>query len=221
LSVGAGPNQAPVRAGVNVPYSAEFKDQRPNPALLRSLAELTPQGGRPGIVLSEPKSASELEETLAADIFRHDLARATSRQDSWYLVALAAGCLFLLDVFNRRVIVGFAWVGATARWLRGYFASRAAGAELEESLSRLQARKSQVDREIDDRRAAARFEPETEAAAELATDAVAVATVPSAPEPAPAQHPLAPAPEEGAYTARLLKAKKRVWQTRKGPDGKL
>jgi hypothetical protein len=169
--------------------------------------------------LSEPKSATELEETLKADIFRHDLARATSRQDSWYLVALVAGILFLFDVFNRRVIIGFAWIPSAARRVRSYFFRSAARPELEESLSRLQARKAQIDRELDDRRAAARFEPQTESAAELSDDAVAVATAPQDREPAATQHPLAPTTDEDAYTARLLKAKKRVWQTRKRPDG--
>jgi Mg-chelatase subunit ChlD len=220
LSVSAGPGQAPVRAGVNVPYSAEFKDRQSNPRLLRSLAELTPRGGRPGLVLREPQNPHQLDAALATNIFRHDLARATSRQDSWHLLALVAGCLFLFDVFNRRVIVNFAWAGAIARRLGGSF-SRRAPVEVDKSLARLQARKSQVDRQLDDRRAAARFEPEVVSAADLADEALPIDGEPRTREPARAAATLVPQPEEDQYTARLLKAKQRVWKNLRGPNQSL
>ncbi|MEX0675986.1 MAG: VWA domain-containing protein [Pirellulales bacterium] len=217
LSVAAGPGQAPVRAGVNVPFAAEFNNRRSNPRLLGSLAAIQPKGGRTGVVLSEPESPQQLDDALRTNVFRHDLERATSRQDSWHLLALAAGCLFLFDVFNRRVIVSFAWVPAVTRRLGGYLARRRSRPEVATSLARLQARKSQIDKQWDDRRAAARFEPESAAPAEMADEAVAVTTEPLSREPPRAPAGLAPQPEEEQYTTRLLKAKQRVWQTRKGP----
>lgn len=216
LSVAAGPGQAPVRAGVNVPYSAEFNDRQSNPGLLRSLAAIKPKGGQPGIVLSEPQSPQQLDDALQTNVFRHDLLHATSRQDSWHLLIFAAGCLFLFDVFNRRVIVSFAWLGAITRRLGGYLAGGRSRPEVATSLERLQARKSQINKQLEDRRAAARFEPETSDPAPLADEAVAVES-----EPASAAAKLVPQEEEEPYTTRLLKAKQRVWQDRKGSDKSL
>jgi Mg-chelatase subunit ChlD len=219
LSVGAGPGQAPVRAGVNVPYSAEFTDRQSNVPLLRNLASIRPQGGRQGLVLAEPESPAHLDESLQTDIFRHDLLPATSRLDSWHLLAFLAGCLFLFDVFNRRVIVSFAWVPPLARRVGGYVFTRRAPAEVEKSLERLQAQKSEIDRQLEDRRAAAaRYEPEMAGAVQIGDEAIAAqADRPSSARPARATE-LAPQPEEENYTARLLKAKQRVWKDRPGPN---
>jgi hypothetical protein len=219
LSVAAGPGQAPVRAGVNVPYSAEFKDRQSNFPLLRGLADLTPRGGRPGVVLAEPKGAAEIAASLHANVFRHDLERATSRLDSWHLLAFLAGCLFLLDVFNRRVIVSFAWVPALARRVGNSIFRGRTQPEVEKSLERLQARKSQIDRELEDRRAAAaRFEPEMAAVAEIADEAVSAQADARERVRAPRGSDLAPQREEENYTSRLLKAKQRVWKDRGGSN---
>ena len=176
LSISPGPNQAPVRAGVNVPYSAEFKDRQSNTQMLRNLAALAPEGGRPGIILPEPTDQEKLDKSLAANVFRHDLKRATTRQTGWHLLALAAGCLFLFDVFNRRVIVSFAWVPVAAGRVGGYLFRREQKTEPAPALDRLQARKREIGEQLEDRRAAARFEPEPSTAEELAPEAVAVAT---------------------------------------------
>jgi hypothetical protein len=217
LSVSAGSGQAPVRAGVNVPYSAEFKDRQTNEPLLRNLAALAPQGGKPGLVVAEP--SGELDASLAANVFRHDLEAATSRQDSWHWLAFLAGCLFLLDVFNRRVMVSFAWVKPLAGRLGGYVLGRRSAVEVEKSLERLAAKKSQLDREFEDRRAAARYEPELPVGAAASDEAVLVdSTVDSHPAREPRQPSLAPQAEAEGYTARLLKAKQRVWHDRNRPD---
>ena len=42
--------------------------------------------------------------------FRHDLPKATSSQEAWHWLVLMASCVFLGDVFIRRVSVNFAWV---------------------------------------------------------------------------------------------------------------
>ncbi len=216
LSISPGPNQAPVRAGVNVPYSAEFKDRQSNTQMLRNLAALAPEGGRPGIILPEPTDQEKLDKSLAANVFRHDLKRATTRQTGWHLLALAAGCLFLFDVFNRRVIVSFAWVPVAAGRVGGYLFRREQKTEPAPALDRLQARKREIGEQLEDRRAAARFEPEPSTAEELAPEAVAVATeAPS--RTAPQNQGLAPQAEEEHYTARLLKAKQRAIKGRKGP----
>jgi hypothetical protein len=207
LTVSAGPGQAPIRAGINVPYSAEFKDRQSNSLLLANLAAIKPKDGAAGLVLDEPKSPTQLDAALQANVFRHDLKPATSRQDSWHLLAFAAGCLFLLDVFNRRVIVSFGWVPAVARRLGGYLAGRRLQGEFATALSRLQAQKNQIDRQLDDRRAAIRFEPELATAAALSDEATSASARDAA--------TVSPPAEEDTYTTRLLKAKQRVWQQRK------
>ena len=47
-SSGPGAGMAPIRTGVNVPYSDEFRDRATNDALLGQLAALAPKGGAPG-----------------------------------------------------------------------------------------------------------------------------------------------------------------------------
>ena len=117
-----GPGLAPIRAGINVPYSAEFRDREANVALLESIAELTPPGGHTGQVmqgaLADPRGRQSL---MAVDSFRRDLPPAARRHGVWHLLVFAASCLFFFDIFLRRVAVSFSWaprVAATARdWM--------------------------------------------------------------------------------------------------------
>ncbi len=110
-----GPGLSPVRAGINVPYSAEFREREGNVALLESMAELAPPGGRPGLVmqgtLSDPRGMAKL---MDVDSFRRDLPPAARRQGVWHLLVFAAGCLFFFDIFLRRVAVSFS-CGAARR----------------------------------------------------------------------------------------------------------
>jgi hypothetical protein len=204
-------------AGVNVPYSAEFRDRQANMPLLESLAALVPEGGEGGLLIRDDEHTGELEALLEFNSFRHDLPKAASREDAWPALLLAAGCLFFADVFVRRVAVRFEWLAmlwriALARWL-----GRKVPAERSEYLQRLRGRKREVAHELEQRKAAARFEPAPEAldeAEELAPLAAAAAP-PAAARPdsrlAPEQRA-----EEETYTERLLKAKKKVWDDRKG-----
>jgi hypothetical protein len=83
-----------------------------------------------------------------------------------------------------------------------------------ETMNRLRSRKAEVDRSLENRRVATRFEPD-----------VAVAIDPNVMEAAEAKPtaagatPVAPIktvaePEQDDYTSRLLKAKKKVWGDR-------
>jgi hypothetical protein len=215
LSVSGGPNEAPVRAGVNVPYSAEFSDRESNVRLLEELAALTPVGGKPGRVLPEPTADTSLRDALATNVFRTDLARATTRRDSWHLLALVAGCLFFCDVFNRRVVVSFSWIPALGRCLTDRLRSKQHVPQ-SAALERLQARKRQVGETLDQRRATARFEPLPDSTVELPAEVGAVATAEAAPQTSP-QPSLAPQVEEESYTARLKKAKQQAVKGRKLP----
>ena len=113
--VGPGAGMAPIRTGVTVPYSDEFRDLATNDALLGQLAALAPKGGAPGRVIEAAGDGTAPGQLLAVNTFRHDLLKATSRQDIWHYLVLAACCLLFGDVFIRRVQVESGVGGAAGR----------------------------------------------------------------------------------------------------------
>ncbi len=78
-----GPGKAPLRTGINVPYSDEFRGLATNETLLQRLAKLVPKGGAAGRLIDAPEEFQErdFDKLLAVDSFRHDLKKATSNQD--------------------------------------------------------------------------------------------------------------------------------------------
>jgi hypothetical protein len=90
-------------AGVNVPYSAEYRDRESNLALITALARLTPKGGEPGRIIEGELEPGKMDALLDVDTFRHNLPKARSSQDVWPLLVLLAASLFFFDVFVRRV----------------------------------------------------------------------------------------------------------------------
>jgi hypothetical protein len=83
-------------------------------------------------------------------------------------------------------------------------------------MSRLRSRKAEVDRSLESRRAAARFEPDAALPIDPHTMQAAEAkpVAPGTQPPTPQGKPVAEAEPEDTYTSRLLKAKKQVWQDR-------
>ena len=222
VTISPGPGRAPVRSGVNISYSDEFRRRTTNEALFENLAGLKPKGGTAGKVIEAPPGtrADQLATAwLGVDSFRHDLAPATSSQDVWHLLLLAASCLFLADVFVRRVAISFAWAPAAAVRARDFVLRRQPAAKESPTIERLRSRKAEVNQQLAERRAAARFEPAPDAPA--SPDALRPDAGPSTrpPEPKPTGASLAPqgAPEAESYTERLLKAKQRVWEQREKP----
>lgn len=201
-----GPGKTPLRAGITVPYSEEFRALETNTGLLEQLASLVPAGGRPGVLIDHPDGLARMDALLEVDTFRRDLAPAASSRDAWPLLVLAAACVFFADVLVRRVQIGWDWLGRWWARLRG----RKAPIPAEQTLQRLRSRKAEVVSEIEKQRAAARFEPARGAPAEVA----ALAGPPARPAgpPAPAAPTLAAPSEEESYTARLLKAKQKAWE---------
>ncbi len=211
LAVNGGLHEAPVRAGINVPYSAEFRQRESNLQLLRNMAALVPSGGQRGAVISALHNASQ-NAAPDANVFRGGLPQATSRQDGWHWLAFAVGCLFVADVFNRRVIVSVAWASVLVRRAVARLRGQSASAEAAPAIERLQARKAQLDRELAERRAAARYEPSASAAADIISDTIATAEPPRAAQ----NQELAPQAEEESYTSRLRKAKQSATKGRRG-----
>jgi Mg-chelatase subunit ChlD len=211
LSPGAG--QSPIRAGVSIPYSAEFRERETNEALLKSLAGLAPKSAEPGKVIdAEPELPTEqrLAKLLEADTFRHDLPKAASSQDVWHLLVFAASCIFLGDVFVRRVTLSFDWMSPLLAKLR-----RRQVATQTATMERLRSRKEEVGQQLEERRAATRYEPRPDEPVEAADiDQQLDLAKPTRQEPTKKTETLTPQGEQETYTDRLLKAKRKVWEER-------
>jgi uncharacterized membrane protein/Mg-chelatase subunit ChlD len=215
LSPGAG--KAPIRTGIDVPYSDEFRGLNTNTNLLQELAKLVPEGSdKGGRFIPAAEGMDEIEPLLAVDTFRHDLPKATSSQDAWYYMVLLGSCFFFLDVFVRRVQVGFGWVPVVAGRVRDKVFGRAAESTEVETIQRLQNRKAEVEVQVEQLRAGTRFEVPDGTDAEIEIAELAKKP-PDTAVSSTGRPSLAPADdeEEESYTSRLLRAKKRAWEQKK------
>jgi hypothetical protein len=214
IVISPGAEMAPLQTGVNVAYSDEFRSRETNEALLGQLPALEPKGGKPGKMLPPIDEFVEVAPLLKHDTFRHDLAKAFSSQDIWFLVMLLAACLLFLDVFVRRVQVNFAWVPVLAGQVSARLFGREQEAPQAETIDRLRSRKAEVAGKVEQLRSTARFEASEEI--EITGDKpIDLAAPPAESLDTKGQAPsLADqgAPEEDSYTSRLLKAKKRAWK---------
>ena len=123
--------------------------------------------------------------------------------------------MFFGDVFVRRVQVDLKWMVPIWTRFLDIVLRRERHVAAPETMARLRSRKEEVDRSIESRRAAARFEPDAALPVDTNTieSAEARPTAPGAPV-APATKPVAEAEPDDSYTSRLLKAKKQVWKDR-------
>jgi uncharacterized membrane protein len=217
--VNPGGGVAPIRTGVNVGYSSEYRDQETNLTLLKSLAGLSAGNGPSGVLVEEGLAAANAALPEAQNPFRRDLPRAAANQPIWPWLVVASACLFWGDVFIRRVQFDPTWLLVPLAALRDKILRRKPVVEAPETMSRLQSRKAQLNEQIDERRTATRFEWDEKApAAPAAAPAVEAKAPPKAKAAkAPTLKPEADAPAE-SYTERLLKAKKQVWN--EPPDDK-
>ena len=212
ISVSPGAEMAPIRAGVSVPYSDEFRDRLPNDALMTQLAAATPKGGAAGVVIQAADGTDRLEQLLAFNTFRHDLPKATSSQDIWHHLVLVACCVFLADVFCRRVQVGFGWVGPLTVQAWNFVLRREPAPAKVEYIERLRSRKAAVSGQIEQVRAAARFEPAPDRPSAAGPSLLDEAeSAPTAARPPKLEQQ---ATEAESYTERLLKAKRRAREDR-------
>ncbi|MCL4202884.1 MAG: VWA domain-containing protein [Pirellulaceae bacterium] len=218
VTISPGPGKAPILAGVNVPYSSEFREFQTNLPMLESLAAMTPKEGQSGQVADADLSRDQFETLLSFDTFREGLRRAVSRQDIWPIVLLIVAGVFWGDVFIRRVTVHFYWVVPAASWLIARVVRRQAEVTADVVIERLRSQKAAIGQQIDERRAAARFEPQLDEAAggpdpdEVLRDAAVPA--PQTP-PRPREETPVSGEQDSSYTARLLEAKKKAWKEKK------
>jgi hypothetical protein len=173
---------------------------------------LTPKGGEAGKVVEGVLEPGKMDRLLEHDTFRHNLPKARSSQDVWPLLVLATACLFFFDVFVRRVTISWEWARPAVNWVREKIFRTEKVEAPDERLERLRKRKAAVSTNLDERRAAARFEPQAD---EAAPDLDRVVEEVSGGPPPPPPVRTAPAPtttseEEDNYTSRLLKAKQQA-----------
>lgn len=214
VTINPGRGMAPLRTGVNVPYSDEFRDREANDALLAQLAAVQPKDGPLGQLIENPDATGKL---LEFNTFRHDLPKAGSSQEAWHWLILMASCVFLGDVFIRRVQVHFAWLPLQLVRMRDFILRRQPTPALPQYIERLKSRKAEVTEYLKQFRAAARFELPTQAPVDLKPiDELErvphAASEPRTTEPSPAEAEAGK--EEETYTERLLKAKKKAWEER-------
>jgi len=211
-----GAGLAPIRSGVSVGYSAEYRVNETNLALLRSLSELKAKGGAAGVLVESGLDTSRAEDLPSANPFRRDLAPAISNQSIWPWLIVVGNCLFLADVFVRRVQVNFLWLMPMLVRLRDTVLRREQAGPVPETMSRLRNRKREVREQIESRRTTARFEGTAES---IDPSQPSVVDTPATkPRPQQEVESAEESPTEESYTERLLKAKKRVWEDRE--DGK-
>ena len=123
----------------------------------------------------------------------------------------------LIVVFVRRVAFDFSWLTTAYAAVRDRFVRKEEGQEVAERLERLRSQKEAIAGQIDERRAAARFEPQPDEAA-AAGDLDRVLSEQGGATPRPAAPPppstglAAGDAEQESYTSRLLKAKKEAWK---------
>jgi hypothetical protein len=204
VNVLPGPGAAPLTTGVTVPYSEEFRVRESNQALLDALASVVPRGGETGIVTS-PLEESPSEELINTNAFRGGLALARSIKDAWPWFVLCGCCLFLADVFVRRVAINFDWIGVAFKKIRGDTEEK--DSTVTARLDALKKHKEAVGDSLERRRASVRFEPtavDPKEEVDLSDRPTTVTARPTSSEQ-PSQ-----ADEGPSYTERLLEAKRRA-----------
>ena len=209
VALSPGADYGSVRTGVNVPYSAEYQDRETNEELLRAMANVE-IGGMAGKVhpvkFQDAIPTDEAEVLKENSTFRPSPVRQVSTQDIWSRLMLLASCLFLADVFVRRVAVNFDWVKPlAARWLR----NEEEVTKSDDRMARLRSRKAEVTEELVERKAANRFEPTPDEEVDMTVlDQSSQLTEKSLEKKQ--QKSMESVKEEDTYTERLLKAKEQA-----------
>ena len=201
VNVLPGPGAAPLTTGVTVPYSEEFRVRESNLALIEALATVVPRGGEQGIV-TPPLEDAPSEDLVNTDAFRGGLALARSIKDAWPWFVLGGCCLFLGDVFVRRVAINFDWVGRSLKRISGR--DEKTETAVTARLDALKKQKDEREESLERRRASVRFEP---------TSVDPSVDLDQPQEQAPIEQrdkPKVAPSSEKSYTERLLEAKRKA-----------
>ncbi len=223
VSLDPGRGMAPIRAGVTVPFAAEFRDRTANEPLLAQLAAVQPKGGPPGQLIENkdlpdapdgseaPKNNAALDKLHNFNTFRHDLPKPVSSQEAWHWLLVLASCVFLGDVFVRRVSVSFDWLRPYWNRACNFVLRRRPLPPQPQFIERLKSRKAEVGGQFEQARAATHLD----LSAEPGNKAILEEPALSAGAPPVGKRPsLAAEKTEESYTERLLRAKKEAIEDR-------
>ena len=203
IMVTPGGEQAMIRTGVNIGYSDEFRDRETNTTLLESIAKLPAKDGEPGKLLPPlpevPDDSEQARASAAAAVGGRSVPPrfAAGGGQPGHLAVARAG--WRAACFSP-MCSSAACRSISAGWCR--FGQRFAEVVLRrerqeaapETMSRLRSRKAEVDRSIESRRAAARFEPDAAIAGRSERDRSGRSETDDA-GPAPAAVPKSAAPK--------------------------
>lgn len=220
IVVNPGSENASIRTGVNIGYSAEYRENETNLALLKSLVPTGANQQVSGQLVEEGLKAELNRPEPALNPFRHDLEPAISNQPIWPWLVVLGSVIFFSDVFVRRVQVDFKWLAAWLAKARDYVLRRQRTQPVPETMSRLRSRKREMSQQFESRRAAStRYEPATEELQETEPLAPSPTKAPKKTQSAAPPDTTAEQAEEPSYTERLLKAKRNVWKEKpRGED---
>lgn len=198
---------APLSTGVTIPYSEEYRIRETNQALISELASVKPAGGEVGEVTA-PLGVSPNESPESRNAFRGGLALARSIRDAWPWFVLAGCCIFLGDIFVRRVAINFDWIGVALKKIRGK--SEEKESTTTARLDALRKNKDLLDEELQRRRTSVRFEPTQLSTDTDSNDWNADSNDGKKPMEKSKGNDMAPDPEGPSYTERLLAAKRKA-----------
>ena len=198
--------------GLSVPYSKEYSDRESNLAVLESLASFEPRGGEVGKVTDVSLKKTAMNELLEFNTFRPTLTSAISIQDIWPLLVTLCGAVFFGDVLVRRVAISFDWVGHSWRWLMAKL-TRSEQEISTSSMSRLQSRKAEIEKDIESKRAAVKFAPDKPGGSisgKQQLEDVIASEIEKTPAALPKIDRSVDQEDETSFTQRLLDAKKKA-----------
>ena len=207
-------------SGFNIPWSSEYSDRSANLALLDSLAGFEPRGGEAGSVIDGGLTRKGLNQLLETDTFRPTLSAAIGIEDIWPLLLVICSTAFFADVLVRRVAISFEWLWKFLRYLKSFVVAEESEVSAP-SLSRLQSRKQEIEKEIEQRRAATRFEPDAGSESDAKSgkqqlENVLASEIEKTPAAPPKIHRDTLNPDdESSYTSRLLEAKRKAQEKQK------
>ncbi|TWT95787.1 VWA domain-containing protein [Neorhodopirellula pilleata] len=215
VNVLPGMGNAPLSAGVTVPYSEEFRYRETNQSLLAQLASLRPEGGQPGVVTS-PLGSEVDEAVLENDPFRGGLPLARRIRDAWPWFVLLALTLFFVDILIRRVAIRFGFI---KRWTDALIGRGEIAPAQVQRLDQLRQQKQATRESLAGRAASTRFDPTsvpTSTQGDVLDDALENARDSNATSGAkPGTKNTEPTGkgttgDQPSYTERLLEAKRRA-----------
>ena len=152
---------------------------------------------------------------LETDTFRPTLSAAIGIEDIWPLLLVICSTAFFADVLVRRVAISFEWLWKFLRYLKSFVVAEESEVSAP-SLSRLQSRKQEIEKEIEQRRAATRFEPDAGSESDAKSgkqqlENVLASEIEKTPAAPPKIHRDTLNPDdESSYTSRLLEAKRKA-----------